>query len=133
MPTDSLRPTDAELSILRVLWDRGPSTVREVHDALNLERRTGYTTVLKFMQIMFEKGLVERDESQRSHVYRAERSQQSTQKQLVKDLLDRAFGGSAKQLVMQALSAARTSPEELKEIRKLIDEANHNSTKRGQQ
>jgi predicted transcriptional regulator len=133
MPTESPRPTDSELAILRVLWDRGPSTVREVHDALNSERKTGYTTVLKFMQIMYDKGLVDRDESQRSHVYKAKPSQQSTQKQLVKDLLDRAFGGSAKQLVMQALSAARTSPQELKEIRKLIDEANHNhnSTKRG--
>ena len=131
MPTDSPRPTDAELSILRVLWERGPSTVREVHDALNEQRKMGYTTVLKFMQIMHDKGLLERNESQRSHVYTAKPSQQSTQKQLVKDLLDRAFGGSAKQLVMQALSAARTSPEELKEIRKLIDEANHNP-KRGQ-
>lgn len=131
MSTEPPRPTDAELSILRVLWNRGASTVREVHDALNEQRRMGYTTVLKFMQIMHDKGLLERDESQRSHVYRARPSQQSTQKQLVKDLLDRAFGGSAKQLVMQALSAARTSPQELKEIRKLIDDANTTSTKRG--
>ena len=133
MPTESPRPTDAELAILRVLWDRGASTVREVHDALNEQRKMGYTTVLKFMQIMHDKGLLERNESQRSHIYKAKPSQQSTQKQLVKDLLDRAFGGSAKQLVMQALSAARTSPEELKEIRKLIDEANGSPTKRGQQ
>jgi predicted transcriptional regulator len=133
MPTESPRPTDAELAILRVLWDRGPSTVREVHDALNEQRKMGYTTVLKFMQIMHDKRLLERDESQRSHVYRAKPSQQSTQKQLVKDLLDRAFGGSAKQLVMHALSAARTSPKELQEIRKLIDEANGTSTKRGPQ
>jgi predicted transcriptional regulator len=131
MSNESPRPTDSELAILRVLWDRGASTVRDVHDELNRQRPMGYTTVLKFMQIMHEKGLLERDESNRSHVYRAKPSQQSTQKQLVKDLLERAFGGSAKQLVMQALSAARTSPKELAEIRKLIDDANNDSKKRG--
>jgi predicted transcriptional regulator len=114
------RPTDAELQILRVLWDRGPSTVRQVHEALG--RETTYTSVLKLLQIMAEKGLVTRDESQRSHVYRAALKQQQTQRQLVDDLLERAFGGAADQLVMQALSARRVTPRELAEIRKLLNE-----------
>ncbi len=113
------RPTDAELAILRVLWARGASTVREVHEAL--QDGTGYTTVLKLMQIMTEKGLVVRDESQRAHVYSARVTQEKTQRQLVTDLLDRAFGGSPAQLAMQALSAKKTSPEELAELRRLLD------------
>ncbi len=112
-------PTDAELGILRVLWARGPSTVREVHEAL--KDGTGYTTVLKLMQIMTEKGLVVRDESQRAHVYSAQATQQRTQRQLVTDLVDRAFGGSPAQLAMQALSSKKTSPEELAELRRLLD------------
>lgn len=116
------RPTDAELAILRVLWRRGPSTVRQVHDVLNAEKPTGYTTVLKFMQIMTEKGLLLRDESRRSHVYRPQRPAEKTQQQLVGDLLDRAFEGSAQRLVMQALNAKKVSPEELAEIRALLDE-----------
>jgi BlaI family transcriptional regulator, penicillinase repressor len=116
------RPTDAELAILRVLWQRGPSTVRQVHEAL-ATRETGYTTTLKLMQIMAEKGLVLRDESARTHVYSAKVSEADTQTQLVKDLMERAFGGSAKTLVMRALTAEATSPEELREIRKLIDDA----------
>ena len=116
------RPTDAELAILRVLWDRGPSTVREVHDALPRERPTGYTTVLKLLQIMTEKGLVTRDESTRSHVYTPRLSQDATQQQLVADLVHRAFGGSAAQLVMQALASSPASADELREIRKLLDE-----------
>jgi predicted transcriptional regulator len=116
------RPTDAELAILRVLWGRGPSTVREVHDELSHERGTGYTTVLKLLQIMFEKGLVERDESERAHVYRPRQSEEQAQRGLVTDLLDRAFGGSAQKLVMQALTAKKASPEELAEIRRLLDE-----------
>ena len=116
------RPTDAELAILRVLWERGPVTVRQVHEAL-ADRETGYTTTLKLMQIMADKGLVTRDESARTHVYAARVSQQQTQRQLVNDLVDRAFGGSAAELVLRALSDARTSAEELREIRKLIDEA----------
>ena len=116
------RPTDAELSILRVLWQRGPSTVREVREALARVKPTGYTTALKLLQIMIEKGLVRRDESQRSHVYRAQLTEEHTQRQLVGDLLDRAFGGSARKLVMQALSAKQASPEELAEIRELLDE-----------
>ena len=115
------RPTDAELAILRVLWERGPSTVRQVHDALTPERPTAYTTALKLLQIMTEKGLVRRDESDRTHVYYARLSEDQTQRQLVRDLLDRAFGGSASKLVMQALATRRASAEELTEIRRLID------------
>ncbi len=116
------RPTDAELAILRVLWERGASTVREVHEVLNKdEQGGGYTTVLKMMQIMTEKGLVERDESQRAHVYKARATQQKTQRQLVTDLVERAFGGSPAQLAMQALSAKKTSREELAELRRLLD------------
>src|SRR6188508_425479 len=93
------RPTDAELAILRVLWTRGPSTVRNVLDALNEQRATGYTTVLKLLQIMTDKQLVARDESDRTHIYRASFSEAATQRQLVDDLMHRAFGGSAMQLV----------------------------------
>jgi predicted transcriptional regulator len=102
------RPTDAELAILRVLWERGPSTVREVHDALSSSQDTGYTTVLKLLQIMTDKGLVVRDESQRAHVYAASESEQRTQRQLIGDLIDRAFGGSPSKLVMQALSGQQS-------------------------
>jgi predicted transcriptional regulator len=116
------RPTESELAILRVLWDRGPSTVRQVNDVLSASRETGYTTTLKFMQIMVEKGLVTRDERDRSHVYSARWSQDQTQRQLVDDLVDRAFGGSAAALVLQALSAHPASPSELAEIQRLIDE-----------
>lgn len=116
------RPTAAELAILQVLWARGPSTVREVHQALAPERETGQTTTLKLMQIMAEKGLVRRDESARTHVYAARISRERTQRQLVSDLVSRAFGGSAAALVMQALSAQAPSAEELREIRRLIDE-----------
>jgi BlaI family transcriptional regulator, penicillinase repressor len=115
------RPTDAELAILRVLWERGPSTVRQVHDVLSRERPAAYTTALKLLQIMTDKGLVSRDERDRSHVYHARLTEEQTQRQLVRDLLDRAFGGSASKLVMQALAARRASPEELTEIRRLID------------
>jgi predicted transcriptional regulator len=113
------RPTDAELAILGVLWDRGPSTVRQVHDALSA-RETGYTTTLKLMQIMAEKGLVVRDESARTHVYDTRVDRDETQRQLVSDLVDRAFGGSAAALVMQALSAHPASVEEIAEIQRLI-------------
>jgi predicted transcriptional regulator len=113
------RPTDAELAILRVLWSRGSSTVREVHEAL--QDGSGYTTILKLMQIMTEKGLVVRDESQRAHVYSSRLPQEKTQRQLVTDLVDRAFGGSPAQLAMQALSTKKTSAEELAELRRLLD------------
>jgi predicted transcriptional regulator len=116
------RPTDAELAILRVLWDRGPATVRQVHEALAEARETGYTTTLKLMQIMAEKGLVTRDESSRTHVYESRLRRDETQRQLVTDLVDRAFGGSAAQLVLQALTAHSTSPAELQEIQQLIAE-----------
>ena len=115
------RPTDAELAILSVLWEKGPSTVREVHDTLSATHDSGYTTVLKLMQIMTDKGLVTRDESQRAHVYTAREGEQKTQRQLLGDLIDRAFGGSPAKLVMQALSASRASAEELNAIRELLD------------
>ena len=124
MPRSSApRPTDAELAILRIIWDRGPSTVRQVHDILGRERPAAYTTALKLLQIMIEKGLVERDERDRTHIYRARLSEETTQRQLVRDLVDRAFGGSSMKLVMQALATRRASPDELRDIRKAIDGA----------
>jgi BlaI family penicillinase repressor len=116
------RPTDAELAILRVLWTRGPSTVREVHDELKRIKPVGYTTTLKFMQIMAEKGLVRRNEEQRAHLYESVLPRESTQRQLVRELLDRAFSGSATQMVMQALSAKRATPAEISEIRRMLDQ-----------
>jgi predicted transcriptional regulator len=118
------RPTDVELSILRVLWQQGRGTVREVLHRFNEGRRTeaGYTTILKMLQIMMEKGLVERDDSQRPQVYSARLSQEQTQRQLVTDLLDKAFGGSAKQLVMQALATRKTPESELLRIEQILDE-----------
>jgi BlaI family transcriptional regulator, penicillinase repressor len=116
------RPTESELAILGVLWTKGPSTVRQVNDVLSASRDTGYTTTLKLMQIMAEKGLVTRDERDRSHVYAAKLPQDQTQRQLVTDLVDRAFGGSAAALVLQALSAHPASSEELGEIQRLIDD-----------
>ena len=116
------RPTDSELEILRVLWQRGASTVREVHEAINESRPTGYTTVLKLMQIMTEKELVQRNEEQRAHVYEARLAQGETQRQLIGDLLERAFDGSAKQLVMHVLSEKKASAKDLSEIRQLLDE-----------
>jgi BlaI family transcriptional regulator, penicillinase repressor len=116
------RPTEAELDILRVLWGLGASTVRQIHDTLNAERDIGYTTILKLLQIMFEKGLVARDDSQKSHIYRTTQKAQTTQRQLVKDLLKRAFGGSTEQLVLQALSSKKTSKQEIAEIRRMLDE-----------
>jgi len=115
-------PTDSELEILRILWDRGPSTVRQVYEKLKPAKPVGYTTVLKLMQIMAEKDLVRRNEEQRTHVYEARIPQESTQRQLVGDLLDRAFGGSAMQMVMQALSARRSTPAEIDQIRRMLDE-----------
>ena len=116
------KPTDAELAILRVLWDLGPCTVREVQEELEKSRRTGYTTVLKFLQIMTEKSLVKRDEARRAHVYEAAYPEEQMQKQLVGDLLERAFGGSAMKLVMRALDAKRASSAELAEIRRIVEE-----------
>jgi predicted transcriptional regulator len=116
---DTRKPTDAELAILRVLWSRGPSTVREVFEALG--GGGAYTTTLKLLQIMTEKGLVRRDDRERTHVYDAAYSEGQTQKQLVSDLLDRVFDGSAARLVLRALEARSASPEEIAEIRKLLD------------
>jgi len=115
------RPTDAELAILRVLWERGPSTVRDVHEELNRDGTTGYTTILKLLQIMTEKGLVVRDEAQRAHIYESRYGEQKTQRQLLTDLADRAFGGSAAKLVMQALSGRKATAEELGAIRELLE------------
>jgi BlaI family penicillinase repressor len=119
----SSRPTDVELQLLDVLWQRGPSTVREVHQALAARRATGYSTTLKMLQVMREKGLVVRDESVRPQQYRAAKSRQQTQLQMLDDLAQKAFGGSAKRLVMRVLSAQRVSPEELAEMQRLIQEA----------
>ena len=116
------KPTDSELAILRALWRLGPATVRVVFDELNRAQKTGYTTVLKLLQIMTEKGLVRRDESARSHIYQPVCTEQQVQRQLVGHLLDRAFGGSAQKLVLHALSTKKASATELKEIRKLLDE-----------
>ena len=116
------KPTEAELGILNVLWEHGPSTVREVQARLSATKEVGYTTALKLLQIMTDKGLVVRDESRRSHVYQATYKQEVTQRQLVNDLRQRAFAGSAAQLVLQALSSERASQEEIEEIRRLLDE-----------
>jgi predicted transcriptional regulator len=125
------RPTEAELSILEVLWETGPCTVRQVHDALCTQGgRTGYTTVLKLMQIMTHKGLVERDESRRSHVYRPASTQDSTQRGLVGALIEGAFAGSTSQLVLSALSAKRASRKELDEIRRFLDREGGTTRKR---
>ena len=122
MPEKMPRPTDAELEILTVLWSRGSSTVREVHEVIAQRKPAQYTTVLKLMQIMAEKGLVRRDEKQRAHVYDASRSREWTQRQLAGDLLERGFFGSAKSLLMGALSARKASKEELAELRQFLDE-----------
>jgi BlaI family penicillinase repressor len=115
------RPTDTELAILRILWTRGACTVRQVHESLSRDRPAAYTTALKMLQIMTEKGLVRRDETDRTHIYQPKQTEEQTQRQLVRDLLDRAFGGSSSKLVLQALSARRATAEELGEIRKLIE------------
>ena len=117
------KPTEAELSILEVLWDRGPSTVRQVHAAMNEGREVekGYTTALKLLQILFEKGLADRDESVRPQVYRARYSREQMQRHLVGDLMRRLYGGSAKALVMQALETTRASSDELDAIEALLD------------
>ena len=120
--TNLPRPTDAELEILTVLWSRGPATVREIHETIVSRKPTQYTTVLKMMQIMAEKGLVRRNERQRAHIYEAARPREWTQRQLASDLLQRAFNGSARSLMVGALSARKASKEELSEMRRLLDE-----------
>lgn len=116
------KPTASELEILRVLWVRGPSTVREVHEALSEKKDLGYTTVLKLLQIMTAKGTVRRDEGQRAHVYEACQPATETKRQLVGDVLQRVFEGSASELLIHALEGRRTSRKELEELRRLIDE-----------
>lgn len=122
MTNEPSRPTDAELEILTVLWSIGAATVRDVYEVIRRRRRAQYSTVLKFMQIMAEKGLVRRDESQRAHVYEPSKPREWTQRQLAGDLLDRAFSGSAKALMIGALSARKASKEDLAELRKLLAE-----------
>jgi predicted transcriptional regulator len=119
-------PSNAELEILQVLWKNGPSTVRSVHDLLSKDRNVGYTTVLKIMQVMAEKRLVTRDESERSHVYAPAVEEKSVKRRLVSDLLDKAFDASAAQLVMQALSDKKATAEHLKQIRRLLNESARN-------
>jgi predicted transcriptional regulator len=121
MATAQIRPTKLELAILRVLWDAGPRSVRDIQGILNESKPTGYTTVLKMLQIMTEKGLVERDETVRPQIYRARYSQAQTQRHLVSDLLKRAFDGSVKALVMQALATKKSSAKDLEAIEKLLD------------
>ena len=116
------KPTASELEILRVLWTRGPSTVREVHDALSQKKLVGYTSVLKFLQIMTTKGTVRRNETQRAHVYEACLPAEQTKRQIAGDMLQRVFEGSASQLMMHALSGKKTSPAEIEEIRRMLDE-----------
>ena len=120
--TSTIKPTDSELEILNILWEKGPSTVREVHEVLGLNKDAGYTTTLKLMQIMHEKKLLKRDVSNKSHVYTANVSQENTQGQLVKRMIDNVFNGSASQLVMQALGNHKTNTEELQEIKKYLEE-----------
>ncbi len=120
--TELPRPTDAELAILQVLWELGPSTVRKVQDRLETERGTGYTTTLKLMQIMFEKGLVTRDESNKTHVYQPAVSREKTQKQFVNRMIDTLFAGSSSDLVLQALGGHDASEEELEKIQELINQ-----------
>ena len=119
---DPPRPTDSELEILTILWSRGPSTVRDVHEAISARRPAQYTTVLKLMQIMAEKGIVRRNEEQRAHVYEPSQSMEWTQRQLAGDLLQRAFRNSASSLLMGALSARKASKKDLAEMRRLLDE-----------
>ena len=120
------KPTAAELQILQVLWERGPSTVREVHDALQEEKALGYTTVLKLMQIMTTKGLVRRDENQRAHVYEAQQPAEKTKRQFAADMLERVFDGSARELMLHALASQRSTRQEIEELRNLLDEHERN-------
>lgn len=123
MSIDTHSPTPVELAILRVFWERGPATVRQVHDALRPERDTGYSTTLKMVQVMTEKGLLLKDDSVKPQVFRTARAREQTQVQLLDELIQRAFGGSAANLVLRAASANRITPEELAQIKKLIERA----------
>jgi len=119
---NSLKPTAGELEILRVLWDRGPSTVREVYEALSRRKAVGYTTVLKLLQIMTAKGVVSRNEAQRAHVYEARRPADETKRDLAGDIMQRVFGGSASQLMLHALEGRKTSHQEIEELRRMLDD-----------
>ncbi len=121
-PKNPAKPTASELEILRVLWGRGPSTVREVHEALSRKRPIGYTTVLKLLQIMTTKGTVRRNEGQRAHVYEARLPAEKTKRQLAADVLHRVFGGSASELMLHALQGRKTSRKEIEELRRLLDD-----------
>ncbi len=127
MSLQSPKPTEAELQLLSVLWERGPSTVREIHEVVAGSKETGYTTTLKILQKMTDKGLVVRDESKRSHVYWAAARPEKTQRQLVDELIEKAFGGAAEKLVVQALSSRKVDPEEIETLRKLLDELEEKS------
>lgn len=120
-----VKPTEAELNLLNILWQAGPSTVRQIHDLISETQKTGYTTVLKILQIMHEKALVIRDESNRAHVYAAADSEVQTQSSLLKDLVSRAFGGSTSKLVMRAIDGS-TSAEEINDIRQLLNDIEKN-------
>jgi len=120
LQNEKVRPTDFELELLRIIWEMGRATVRELHETLSQQRELGYTTVLKTLQIMTEKGLVKREEFGKAHVYRAARSEKDTKKQFLGDLSEKLFAGSTAQLVMHALSSQKVKTEELEEIRKLI-------------
>jgi BlaI family transcriptional regulator, penicillinase repressor len=120
------KPTAAELQILQVLWERGPCTVRDVHEALQEEKALGYTTVLKLMQIMTTKGLVRRDENQRAHVYEAQQPAEKTKRQFAADMLERVFDGSARDLMLHALASQRSTRQEIEELRNLLDEHERN-------
>lgn len=122
-------PTPVELDILRILWEHGPSTVRDVYARMSEDREMAYTTALKMLQIMTEKGLVDREEAGKAHIYRARQTEERTQRSMVGEFLDRAFGGAAQKLVMQALTTRKTSPEELAEIRQLLDRLEEESEK----
>ena len=131
MARDLPRPTDAELEILTVLWSRGPSSVREVHEAISRRRPAKYSTVLKFLQIMAEKALVRRNEEQRAHIYEASQPREWTERQLAGDLMERAFGGNPARLLIGALSARKASKKELTEIRELLAQYEKTGPKKG--
>jgi BlaI family penicillinase repressor len=122
MTAETQKPTVSELEILHILWSRGPSTVREVHEALSKKKQMGYTSVLKLMQIMTEKGSVRRNEDQRAHVYEANQAAEKTKRQLAGDVLQRVFDGSTSQLMMHALAGRKGTREEIEELRRLLDE-----------
>ena len=128
--TSPRKPTNAELLILRVLWENGPSTVRQVLEKLSVQRSIRYTSVLKLLQIMTAKRLVLRDESERTHRYRAASNENQTQRRLVSDLISRVFGGSAQRLIVHALDVAKASPEEMAEVRKLLRQASQSKRTR---